>query len=203
MSPVIENDVGWLNEKISIIVNTFLSNFSISTLIKVKLTMPVQAWVKTILLPWVYWTQQADKTRKPALKRVYQQSASNAFDRLMEHALTLKMEADAHRHWVAWAQEFCAKYQLTSSAVEGRNGYLAQRHHASRGFSDQSLKVLTILHNFDLKRADGSTAAQRLFGHPFPDPFEWILEHVGDLPMPRRSHRAQQTQPLHRDAFPA
>jgi hypothetical protein len=43
-----------------------------------------------------------------------------------------------------------AKYQRTSSAVEGRNGYLSRLHHARRGFSKQSLQVLTIIHNFDL-----------------------------------------------------
>ncbi|MEM9805771.1 MAG: DUF6399 domain-containing protein [Cyanobacteria bacterium P01_D01_bin.56] len=156
--------------------------------------------MKTVLLPWVCWTQQADKTLKLALNQVvYQQAASIAFDRLIEHTLTLKMEADAHNYWVALAQVLCAKYQRTSSAVEGRNGYLAQRHHARRGFSDQSLKVLTILHNFDLKRA----AAQRLFDHTFPDPFEWILEHVGDMPIPRRSTKAQQEKPSHLQAFPA
>jgi len=53
----------------------------------------------------------------------------------------------------------CANYQRTSSAVEGRNGYFAQRHHASRGFSAQALTVLTVLHNFDLKRPDGTTAS--------------------------------------------
>jgi len=36
------------------------------------------------------------------------------------------------------------------------------------------LQVLTIIHNFDLKRADGTTAAERLFDHSFPDVFEWV-----------------------------
>jgi Family of unknown function (DUF6399) len=73
--------------------------------------------------------------------------------------------------------------------VEGRNGYgyLSQRHHANRGFSAESLKVLTIIHNFDLRRADGTTAAQRLFGHSFPNLFEWVLNNVDDLPLPMRS----------------
>ena len=97
----------------------------------------------------------------------------------------------------------CAKYQRTSSAVEGRNGYLAQRHHANRGFSAQSLKVLTIIHNFDLKRPDGTTAAQRLFGHTFPDLFEWILSTINELPMPRRSSKSHQVNPLHVELFPA
>jgi len=54
--------------------------------------------------------------------------------------------------------------QRTSSAVEGRNGYLSRLHHSHRGFTEQTLKVLTVIHNFDLKRDDDTTAAQRLFG---------------------------------------
>jgi len=85
----------------------------------------------------------------------------------------------------------------------GRNGYLSQRHHVTRGFSEQSLKTLTTIHNFDLRRADGSTAAQRLFDYDFPDLFEWLLSHTTDLPLPRRSPEAPQLNPLHAELFPA
>ncbi|MEL7071687.1 MAG: DUF6399 domain-containing protein [Cyanobacteria bacterium J06581_3] len=163
----------------------------------------LRSWVLSYLLPWVYWTQQADKTRQPSLKRRYQDTASTAFDRLLEQALTLTLTDQQRMQWVRWAQDSCAKYQRTSSAVEGRNGYLAKLHHARRGFSEQSLNVLTIIHNFDLKRQDGTTAAQRLFGHVFPDPFEWMLTHIGELPMPRRSSKSQQPKSLHVDGFPA
>ncbi len=97
----------------------------------------------------------------------------------------------------------CANYQRTSSAVEGRNGYLAQRHHVSRGSSAQALTVLTILHNFDLKRPDGTTAAQRLFGHPFPDLFESVLSTFTELPMPRRSSPSQHSNSWHSQPVPA
>ena len=69
-------------------------------------------------------------------------------------------------------------------------------HHAGRGLSPQSLKVLTIIHNFDLKRADGTTAAQRLFDHRFPDLFEWVVDYMGELPVARSSSKAQQANPL-------
>jgi hypothetical protein len=55
----------------------------------------------------------------------------------------------------------------------------------------------------DLKRPDGTTAAQRLFGHAFPDVFEWVLEHAGNLPMPRRSSKAQQSNPFYANSFAA
>jgi hypothetical protein len=81
----------------------------------------------------------------------------------------------------------CPQFQRTSSAVEGRNSYLSRLHHASRGFTEQSLTVLTIIHNFDLKRKDGTTAAQRLFDKQFPDLFEWVALNMGDLPRARRT----------------
>ncbi|WP_249370302.1 DUF6399 domain-containing protein [Acaryochloris marina] len=90
------------------------------------------------------------------------------------------MNSQESQEWVDWAQWMSTKYQRTSSAVEGRNGYLSRLHHAARGFSEESLKVLTIIHNFDLKRADGTTAAQRLFGHPFPDVFESVVNSMGN-----------------------
>ena len=161
----------------------------------------LQSWLLSFLLPWVYWTQQADKTRKPALKQGYRQAATHAFTRLTGQPLSQQLEDAQQQYWIRWAQDFCTNYQRTSSAVEGRNGYLSKLHHARRGFSEQSLQVLTVIHNFDLKRADGTTAAQRLFGHEFPDLFEWMLGQVGDLPLPRRSAKARQPKPIYAEGF--
>jgi hypothetical protein len=163
----------------------------------------IRNWVLHCLLPWVYWTQQADKTRQPSLKQRYLDAASGAFERLLAQDITLVLKDPERERWVCWCREFCAKYQRTSSAVEGRNGYLSKLHHARRGFSEQSLKVLTIIHNFDLKRHDGTTAAQRLFRHEFPDPFEWMLAQVDELPMPRSSAKPQRQKPLYADVVPA
>lgn len=155
----------------------------------------LQNWVLTVLLPWLYWLQQANKTRTPNLKLRYQQAASDAFNAVMAAEITLSLQQEELLCWMQWGRRMCANYQRTSSAVEGRNGYLAQRHHVSRGFSPQALAVLTILHNFDLKRSDGTTAAQRLFGHPFPDLFESVLSTFTELPMPRQSSSSQQPNP--------
>jgi len=53
------------------------------------------------------------------------------------------------------------------------------------------------------ERADGTTAAQRLFDHPFPDLFEWVVDHMGDLPLARKSSKAHQPNPLPTLLFPA
>ena len=88
----------------------------------------------------------------------------------------------------------CAKFQRTSSAVEGRNGYLSGLHHASRGFTEQTLRVLTIIHNFGIRRDDGTTPAQRLFAQSFPDLFEWVVPRMGELPRPRRTLKSPKSK---------
>ena len=147
-----------------------------------------QEWVLRTLLPWVYWHQQAQKTRQPQLKQSYQQAAQRAKTAFLYTDFTQQQE------WVDWAIWMCDKFQRTSAAVEGRNGYLSVLHHANRGFTEQTLKVLTIIHNFDLKRQDGTTAAQRLFGRPFPDLFEFITLNMGELPTPRRTFKPRKSK---------
>jgi hypothetical protein len=127
-----------------------------------------QHWVLTALLPWVYWHQQTQKTRQPQLKQGYQQAAQQAQARFLADGFTQTLPDSEQQQWLDWATWMCAKFQRTSSAVEGRNGYLSGLHQANRGFTEQTLKVLTVIHNFDLRRDDGTTAAQRLFGKPFP-----------------------------------
>ena len=94
------------------------------------------------------------------------------------------------------------KFHRASSAVEGRNGYLSHRHHAARGFWPNHLPVLTVIHNFDLKRSDGTTAAQRLFGRQFPNLFTWVMERMSELPRPRISEKSAKPKSLMLQSVP-
>jgi hypothetical protein len=163
----------------------------------------VQNWVIGSLLPWVYWRVQADKTHQPELKSRYQQAADNAAQALLTHPLTQTLAATERQIWIDWARWMVSNYQRTSSAVEGRNGCLTRLHHSGRGFSAQTLKTLTIIHNFHLQRPDGTTAAQRLFDYEFPDLFEWVVDHMGALPLARQSQKAHRPDPFHLEGFPA
>jgi hypothetical protein len=51
------------------------------------------------------------------------------------------------------------------------------------------VKVWTIVHNFDCRAADDPTPAARFFRREFPDLFETVLAHVGDLPRPRQRNQ--------------
>jgi hypothetical protein len=92
----------------------------------------------------------------------------------------------------------CANlFQRSSSCVEGRNGHLSLYHHGSHRLSDRKLAALTALHNFYVRRADGTTAAERFFGRGHPALFDQVLAHV-DLPPPARRRRPR---PLKRPAL--
>lgn len=143
-------------------------------------------WLLMYLLPSVYWEYQVKRTKNPDLKASYQKAFEDAQLKLEQHSLTSLFIIQ--KEWLSWAQWMVSNFQRTTSAVEGRNGWLSQMHHNGRGISLKRLKVLTIIHNYYLKRSDGTTAAERLFKKKFTDPFDWIVNNIGDLPRPRSSN---------------
>ena len=62
---------------------------------------------------------------------------------------------------------------------------------------------MTVIHNFDLKRADGTTAAERLFKTSFPDLFDWMVERMAPLPVPRKPRAPVKFNPLKLLTVPA
>jgi hypothetical protein len=90
---------------------------------------------------------------------------------------------EQRRHLEQAAKHCAACFQRSSSCVEGRNGQLALWHHRLHRLSQQRLRVLTVLHNFFLRRPDGTTAAERFFEAATGDLFTWLLDR---LPLPAR-----------------
>ena len=81
------------------------------------------------------------------------------------------------------------------SCVEGRNGRLSLHHHGQGRLSARKLKALTVVHNYGVKRADGTTAAERFFGVKHRDLFSWLLERMPDLPRPAEKRSKKAAQP--------
>ena len=77
-------------------------------------------------------------------------------------------------------------FQRSSSCVEGRNGRLALMHHGHSRVSERRLKAMTVIHNYVVKREDGTTAAQRYFGQKHEDVCSWLLERMPGLPRPAK-----------------
>lgn len=86
---------------------------------------------------------------------------------------------------MAQAREMAAMFQRSSSCVEGRNGVLALKHHSFHVITERTLKALTVIHNYHVRRDDGSTAAERFFGMKHENLFGYLLNHVPMLGRPR------------------
>ena len=134
----------------------------------------------------VYWEHQVAHTRCARRKAKMRQAWEAVRAAFHTHALTLRLPAQALEEWHTWATQQVHAFQRASSAVEGRNGVLAQLHHNQRGLPKRRYKVWTVLHNFDCRAADGTTPAARFFRRTFPDLFETVLSHIEDLPRPRQ-----------------
>ena len=146
-----------------------------------------QPWLKERLLPVLYWHHQMHKTQNRAHRIDYREAWQRAVRHFEADPFRLGLSASQLEHWVQWGEWMVRQFHRSSSAVEGRNGRISQMYHNGRGLTKKRLAALTVVHNYGLKRADGTTAAQRLFGSPFPDVFEWLISQMGDIP--RLSHK--------------
>jgi hypothetical protein len=106
------------------------------------------------------------------------------------------LDRATRRHLEQVAGDCADLFQRSSSCVEGRNGFLALYQHGHHRLSPRKQQVLTALHNFAIKRPDGTTAAERFFAQPHPSLFEQVLER---MPWPARParRRPRPVKPLH------
>lgn len=156
----------------------------------------LENWLTTILLPVVYWHHQMHKTQNNKTRKKYRKAWQKAIHAFNAHPFRLTLPESEIQHWLTWAESMSRQFHRSSSAVEGRNGCLAQMYHNGRGLSEQRLKALTVIHNYGLKREDGTTAAMRFFETEFPDLFSWLLDEMGALPLPRKRRERVVRNPL-------
>lgn len=155
-------------------------------LAQAAISAPWRQWARECLLPWVYWEHQVAHTRCVRRKAKLQQARAEVHAVFDQHGITQRLDPHVLAEWQAWATEQVTAFQRASSAVEGRNGALAQLHHNQRGLPKQRYKVWTVLHNFDCHAPDGTTPAARFFRRTFPDLFETVFARMDALPQPRR-----------------
>ncbi len=149
-------------------------------------------WLLFILLPVIYWHQQLQKTQNPDMKTLYQVARRNAQAAYATHPVTQTISQKDLAHWRSWAEWAGGNFHRASSAVEGRNGCLSRSYCDGRGLTTRRLAALTVIHNYDTRRLDGSTPAERLYGEKLPHLFEWLIGQMEALPLPRqtRQHNA-------------
>ena len=85
-------------------------------------------------------------------------------------------------------REMAEIFQRSSSCVEGRNGVLSLNYHRFHRLNERALKALTIVHNFDTRRKDGTTAAERFFGVKHDNLFDSLVATVRIPGKPKQQH---------------
>ena len=172
-------------------------------LLDLSVDTATQHWLKESLLPVLYWHHQMHKTQNRAHRIDYREAWQRAVRHFEADPFRLGLSISQLEQWVERGELMVRQFHRSSSAVEGRNGRLSQLYHNGRGLTKNRLAALTVIHNYDLRRADGTTAAQRLFGPPFPDVFEWLISQMGELPLSRKPRKRIKHNPLILQCVPA
>ena len=163
-----------------------------------ELSEEAERLVYECLLPGVYWEAAAGRARTPDERHRLRALAERLQEQAWQAPGALAALPQEQRGQVEqMARETAGLFSRSSSCVEGRNGHLALHHHGQGRLSETRLKALTVVHNYLLERADGTTAAERFFGARPTDLFGWLLQRLPDLPRPaaKRPPKAAPTTP--------
>ena len=147
-----------------------------------SLPMEVEGAIFDHLLPAMYIGRGAEKQKRAEDRHRLRRKSDELRLPLQGPKSPLKGLDPKELEVIERVCEECADlFQPASSCVEGRNGQLSLRHHSLHRLSDRKLTALTAVHNFYIKRRDGTTPASRFFGAKPRDLFEYLLSKV-DLP---------------------
>jgi hypothetical protein len=142
------------------------------------------------LLPGLYWRAAAERARTAKDKKRLRALAAGCLEKAWSATGVLSgLENELKEVVKRVCAEAVSRFVRSSSCVEGRNGQLSLHHHGCHALSPGKLKALTVLHNYFIERPDGSTPAERFFGHKPADLFEWLLQRFPDPPRPAKQGR--------------
>jgi hypothetical protein len=147
----------------------------------------------TVLIPAAFLVAAAARAPTAHMRAAYRAVLTDVTKPLRDpKGIWLQQSAALRQSLEKLAVECAARFQCSSSPVEGRNGYLSLRYHHLHALPAAWLKVLTVLHNYVIVRPDGTTAAERFFGHKPGDLFEHL---VTVMPLPARPRTRPRRPP--------
>ena len=149
---------------------------------KLDLPAALAAVVEQYVLPIAYLKRAAVKAQSADAREALRQLVARLSEDPHVIAAMDSLAPDRLAHVERVVAECADLFQRSSSCVEGRNGQLSLQHHGLHRISASRLEALTVVHNFFIRRSDGTTAAQRFFGTKPEDLFDRLL----GLPKPSR-----------------
>ncbi len=126
---------------VSALVDLWWQGVRQSAASQVVLTPMWRHWIETLLLPLMYWQERVSRTREPRRKAELVHALQTVQEAFEAHPLTRYLSPEILADWKQWAMEDARAFQRASSAVEGRNGYLAQLHHNHRGLPKSRYQI--------------------------------------------------------------
>ena len=172
-------------------------------LLEFSVDAATQQWLTKKLLPVLYWHHQMQATQNGVSRKRYCDAWQRAVRDWHADPFRLGLSASELARWLEWGEWMVRQFHRSSSAVEGRNGRLSQLYHNGRGLTKNRLAALTVIHNYGLRRDDGTTAAERMFNSSFPNLFDWLVSQMGELPLPRKARQQIEHNPLILKCAPA
>lgn len=143
-----------------------------------------QDLIHTRLIPGYYLQKVAEKEKDLERREIIRQKSKELLSILDDSNGPFSDCSNKElERIIKTAKECSGIFQRSSSCVEGRNAQLSLRHHGMHRLSNRKLKALTVIHNYYLKRPDGTTAAERFFERKPIGMFDWLLDN---MPLPAR-----------------
>ena len=157
----------------------------INTMLKAeRLPSSLDKAMREILIPLEYLKRAKRKAKSSNSRKKINMAMAVLGKILSEMPEWSHLTQEEKNRLFAVAGKCASIFQRSSSCVEGRNGYLSLRHHGLHHLSDRKLAVLTIIHNYFIRRDDNTTAAERFFEKPQRDMVEHIVQKMPYPPRP-------------------
>jgi hypothetical protein len=179
--PSLVASIAWVHRQIGLVVAAL------------GLSEVLLRWMQDNLIPGLYLQRAAAKAKSAELRKRTIAQAHYLLRGLKEEAGPWVSLPEERKKAVWEAAQRCANlFVRSSSCVEGRNGQLALRHHHLHQLRAGKLRALTVVANYFVSRADGTTAAERFFGGRPRELFEVLCER---LPWPARPRSRKRSTP--------
>jgi Family of unknown function (DUF6399) len=130
------------------------------------------------------------------LPRKSKEENKQLLQRLEARARDAPCPEDLKEELMKKGREMAEVFQRSSSCVEGRNGVLSLNYHRFHRLNERALKALTIVHNFDTRRKDGTTAAERFFGVKHDNLFDSLVVNVRIPGKPKQQYHDPEKRQL-------
>ncbi len=155
----------------------FLKHFFVvmtAILLDMKLTLEQKKFFEEVIFPLSYLNMIWKRLPKKEKARLGQLLA-----KLQEELKNSSLTEEFKEALMKIGKETAETFQRSSSNVEGRNGVLSLLMHRFHYLSEKTLRVLSVVHNFGVKRkGEATTAAERFFGGKHDELFGYLVANV-------------------------